>query len=47
MIVQTYGEDLARLLTDICAYADTLGPAAFGNNAIIARTRVDEGNRNG
>lgn len=42
MVAAAYdgGEDLSRLLTDLCAYADTLGPSAFENNVHIARTRV-------
>lgn len=42
MVVKSYGDDdLSRLLTDLLAYADTLGPAAFDNNLHAARTRFN------
>lgn len=41
MVAEQYDrcESLARLLTDLHAYADTLGPEAWGNNVHIANIR--------
>lgn len=39
IVTESYGADLAALMTDLAAYADTLGPASFANNVNTALAR--------